>query len=146
MFNINVERTINKPIEVVFAYLADHANYDQFKGVDDSNLIKQGKLDTNGLGAVREIVAGKSTLHEEIVKYDPPHTLAYKIIYSKPLPYNHLKGEITLTETPQGTHVKWVSQGTIAITLLGPWYFDKLIQKNGARAFGSILKYIDKDS
>ena len=56
MFSIHVERTINKPIEKVFAILSDHANYAQFKAIEQSNLLIKGKHETNGLGAVREII------------------------------------------------------------------------------------------
>ena len=144
MFSIHVERTLNKPIADVFAVISDHANYAQFKGVDASTLLTEGKEERNGLGAVREVVAAGSTLHEEIVAYDPPFLLAYKIIHSKPLPYDHQLGEVTLeAKDDNTTHVIWRSQGHITIPLLGNWYFDKQIQKHGARAFGSILKYID---
>jgi uncharacterized protein YndB with AHSA1/START domain len=143
MFSIKVLRTINKPIAEVFAALSDHANYSTFKGIDKSRLIIEGKVDKNGLGAVREVVAAGAMLREEIVKYEPPYKLAYNVIFSKPLPYDHEIGEITLTENEGKTDVEWISKGTIKIPLLGPWYFDKQIQKNGGRAFGSILKEID---
>lgn len=145
MFSIQVERTINKPIADVFAVISDHANYAQFKGVDASSLLLEGKDERNGLGAVREVVAAGSTLHEEIVAFQPPSLLAYKIIHSKPLPYDHQLGEVKLVAKDDNTtHVTWRSKGHITIPLLGNWYFDKQIQKHGARAFGSILKYIDK--
>lgn len=143
MFSIHVERTINKPIADVFAVLSDHANYAQFKGVDKSTLLIEGKLEKNGLGAVREIVAGGANLHEEIVAFDPPYKLGYKVIKSKPLPYDHELGEITLEERGDKTHVTWRSVGHISIFLLGSLYFDKQVQNVGSRAFGSILKHID---
>lgn len=143
MFSIHVERVIHKPIEVVFAALSDHANYQQFKGVEQSRLIKRASPDENGLGAVREIIAAGATLHEEIVGYEPPTFMAYKIIYSKPLPYQHELGEVCLQTCEEGTKVTWRSQGHINVPILGTWYFDKQIQKHGARAFGSILKSID---
>lgn len=143
MFSIHVERTINKPIEEVFAILSDHANYAQFKAIEQSNLLIKGKHETNGLGVVREIISGGSNLHEEIVAYEPPYKLGYKVVKSKPLPYNHQLGEITLKDKDGKTHVTWRSQGHITIFLLGSLYFDKQIQSVGSRAFGSILKQID---
>ncbi|WP_395341279.1 SRPBCC family protein [Ningiella sp. W23] len=143
MFNIYVQRQINKNINDVFAQLSNHAAYDQFKGVDAAALLERGSETPNGLGALREIRAGKSVLHERIVAYEPPNLLAYKIEYSKPLPYKHELGEIRLEENEQGTLVTWRSKGIIAIPILGPLYFDKQIEKFGARAFGSILKTID---
>ncbi|AXT39540.1 SRPBCC family protein [Alteromonas sp. BL110] len=143
MFSIHVARTINKPIEEVFSILSDHVNYEQFKAIEQSNLLVKGKLETNGLGAVREIISGGSNLHEEIVAYDPPYKLGYKVVKSKPLPYDHQLGEITLKEEGEKTHVTWRSKGHITIFLLGSLYFDKQIQNVGSRAFGSILKQID---
>jgi uncharacterized protein YndB with AHSA1/START domain len=150
MFDISVERSINKPIEQVFAMLSDHENYAQFRGIEKSSLLTKGKIHKNGLGAVREVVAG-GTLHEEIVRFEPPEDshnktalIGYRVIFSKPLPYDHHLGEIRLSESNGQTHVHWVSKGRIKTFLLGPLYFDKQIQKHGARAFGSILKYIDK--
>ena len=143
MFSIHVERTINKPIAEVFAILSDHANYAQFKGVDKSTLLVEGKYEKNGLGAVREIIAGGANLHEEIVAFDPPYNLGYKVFNSKPLPYDHELGEITLEERGDKTHVTWRSVGHISIFLLGSLYFDKQVQNVGSRAFGSILKHID---
>ena len=143
MFSIHVERTIDKPIEEVFAILSDHASYAQFKAIEQSNLLVEGKHEKNGLGAVREIISGGSNLHEEIVVYEPPHKLGYKVVKSKPLPYDHQLGEITLKEEDEITHVTWRSKGHITIFLLGSLYFDRQIQNVGSRAFGSILKQID---
>ncbi|MEM7421354.1 MAG: hypothetical protein AAF364_16760 [Pseudomonadota bacterium] len=92
---------------------------------------------------MREIIAGGANLHEEIVAFDPPYKLGYKVIKSKPLPYDHELGEITLEERGDKTHVTWRSVGHISIFLLGSLYFDKQVQNVGSRAFGSILKHID---
>ena len=143
MFHIKVERQLTSGIDKVFAQLSEHANYKQFKGVDDSSLLEQGKDTPNGIGALREIKAGKTVLHERIVEFQAPNRLAYIIEYSKPLPYQHELGQITLSENKQGTLAVWESKGHIGIPLLGTWYFDKQIQKHGGRAFASILKSID---
>ena len=143
MFSIHVERTINKPIDEVFSILSDHANYAQFKAIEQSNVLVKGKRETNGLGAVREIISGGSNLHEEIVAYDRPYKLGYKVVKSKPLPYDHQLGEITLKDENGKTHVTWRSKGHITIFLLGSLYFDKQIQNVGSRAFGSILKQVE---
>jgi uncharacterized protein YndB with AHSA1/START domain len=143
VFSIKVERQINKPADEIFALLEDHANYQNFRAIDKSTLLEHGTQEANGLGALREIVAGKSVLRERIVEFKRPHCLAYIIEYSKPLPYQHDLGLITLSETEAGTLVVWESKGHINIPFLGTWYFDKQIEKIGSRAFGSILKAID---
>lgn len=143
MFHVVAKRQLAKPIEEVFEALSDHANYKRFKGVDDSILLEEGKEEPNGLGALREIRAGKSVLHERIVEFKRPTRMAYVIEYSKPLPYDHELGTISLSSNEDGTLVVWESKGHIDIPFLGRWYFDKQIQNIGGRAFGSILKSID---
>lgn len=143
MFAISVERIISKPIAQVFAILTDHANYQQFRAVDQSRLLQKGEEAPNGLGAVREIMASGAVLHEEIVAYEPPVLMGYKIIYSKPLPYDHQFGELRLQSVGDKTHVRWQSRGRIKVPLLGPLWFDRKVQSVGQRAFGSILKHID---
>ena len=143
VFSISVERTIDKPIETVFEILSDHENYSQFKAIDASNVLREGNENKNGVGAVREIISGDSNLHEEIVCFEPPFKLGYKVVKSSPLPYDHELGEILLEDRGGKTHVTWRSKGHISIFILGALYFDKQIQKVGSRAFGSILKHID---
>ena len=144
MFFISVKRLINKPIQEVFDAISDHESYGQFKAIDNAKLLKEGEQDKNGVGALREICASGAVLHEAITAYESPVLMKYKIVYSKPLPYDHQLGEIRLSEEGNKTRVIWRSQGHITIPLLGNWYFDKQIQKHGSRAFGSILKAIDE--
>lgn len=143
MFHINVSRLINKPIDYVFMTLSDHANYSAFKGIDGSKVLEPGAHEHNGIGALREIIAGKSVLHERIVVFERPNKIGYLIEQSTPLPYQHELGMINLHTQSDKTLVEWESKGHINIPVLGRFYFDKQIQKYGARAFGSILKQID---
>lgn len=143
MFNIHVERIINADIEDVFAVLTDHANYENFRGVDKSVLVEQGDEATNGLGAIREISAAGQVLKEKIVGYEYPIRFEYKIIESSPLPYEHLMGIVELSREAEGTKVVWRSRGRIKIPILGKLFFDKQVQSKGGRAFGSILKQVE---
>lgn len=152
MFNVVVERQLNKAITQVFDVLSDHANYKRFKVIETSRLLNPGKDHQNGVGAIRAVSLGKVLLHEEIVKFAHPQNneeqttacLGYKIIYSKPLKFDHELGEITLTANSNNqTHVRWQSKGRIAFPILGPLFMDKQAQKNGVRAFNSILNYIE---
>src|SRR6185503_1533638 len=77
MKTITVTRTIPAPIDKVFDLLADHANYKTNFGVKDSKLIKEGKPDKNGLGAVRYIDAGPIQFEEEITAWERPKRYDY---------------------------------------------------------------------
>lgn len=144
MFDIKVTRVVKKPIDAVFAILTDHGNYSQFKPVDESILVEQGKTEQNGLGALRKVKLGGMTLHERIVLFEPPYRLGYQIERSAPLRFEHIKGEVMLKEHAEGTEVTWVSQGYIRFPLLGPLLFDRMAQAQGATGFASILKSIEQ--
>src|SRR6185295_1256971 len=93
MKTVTVTRTINAPIEKVFDLLADHANYKANFGVKDSKLVKEGKPDRNGLGAVRWIDAGIMQFEEEVTHYDRPRRYDYLIIKCS-APLEHQGGSL----------------------------------------------------
>jgi carbon monoxide dehydrogenase subunit G len=144
MFHIRVEKLIKKPAEEVFEFLADHENYSQFPGVDESELLEHGQEEKNGLGALRRVVLGAIKLEERITAFDRPHKLHYLIEKSKPIPFLHDKGEIQLIEEGGQTRVIWMSEGHINIPIIGGLIFDKMIDKQGAAGFMETLEWIDK--
>ncbi|MES2488167.1 MAG: SRPBCC family protein, partial [Pseudomonadota bacterium] len=118
MQTIVVKRTIKAPIEKVFDLLSDHANYKDFPGVKDSELVKKGKPHKNGVGAVREIDAGTAWFREEITAYERPVRLDYLITKSRP-PMEHKGGSVRLEATAAGTEVTWSSTLRIRIPIVG---------------------------
>ncbi|MYL28097.1 MULTISPECIES: SRPBCC family protein [Halomonadaceae] len=142
MQTIVVERTINAPIEQVFDLLSDHANYKQFDGIRDSWLVKEGPGERNGNGAVRRIDLGAVWFEEEISNFHRPTSMDYRILRSRP-PIEHESGEIRLEETEQGTRVTWTSVFRIRIPVVGR-VLSPLAAKAGTKAFGSMLKAIDR--
>jgi Polyketide cyclase / dehydrase and lipid transport len=55
MRTVHVTRTIPAPPEAVFDLLADHANYDRFRGIRRSELLREGDPAPNGVGAMRRV-------------------------------------------------------------------------------------------
>ena len=144
MFSIKVERLINKPIEVVFDFLADHENYKNFPGVDKSELIEHGKQEKNGEGALRKVVIAGTTLEERITAFERPNKLHYLIETSSPLPFKHDLGEVQLLEEGSSTRVIWISKGHINVPILSSLVFDRLINKQGSAGFDNTLKWIER--
>ncbi len=79
MFDIRIERVIDKPIDRVFETLADHDNYDSFRGVKESRLLEQGQTEKNGLGALRLIDLGSVRFEERITQFERPTRLGSAI-------------------------------------------------------------------
>lgn len=142
MFDIYVERVIDKDINTVFEILADHEGSSQFRGVEDAKLLEPGTLERNGVGALRQIDLGAVKFVERITCFERPNRLDYMIEKSSPLPVKHEQGTITLQEEGDATRVTWVSKGTINIPILGALFMDKLFERQGNRAFGSLLKQL----
>jgi len=142
MQTIVVERTINAPIEQVFELISDHANYKRFNGIKDSKLLKEGKEEPNGDGAVRRIELGAVWFEEEISNFARPERMDYRIVRSRP-PIEHESGRIRLRETAEGTTVTWTSTFRIRIPLAGR-VLSPMAAKAGTKAFASMLKAIDR--
>ena len=142
MKTITVTRTINAPIEKVFDLLADHGNYKANFGVKDSKLIKEGKPDRNGLGAVRYIDAGPLQFEEEVTFYDRPRGYDY-LITKCSAPLEHQGGQIRFESVGNATQVTWTSVMRVKVPLLGGLLTKILANKIG-QAFGSMLKQTEQ--
>jgi len=144
MFKIRVERTLEKPIDEVFAILADHEGYERFPGVTKAVLLEEGEEERNGKGALREITVGGTVLEERIVDFERPTLLGYRIVKSTPVPIRHDLGEITLTAQGDRTRVVWVSEGHVTVPLLGSLLLDRVVEKRLSAGFGSMLKLVEQ--
>jgi len=142
MRTIVVRYTIQAPIEQVFDRLADHAHYDQFPGVSKSVLTKNGKPNKNGVGAIREITAGKAWFREEITAYQRPTRLDYRITDSFP-PVEHLGGSVQLKKTGSTTEITWTSSIRLKVPLVGKLLTPVLAAKL-AKSFKQILQTISR--
>ena len=141
MREIHVTHTIKAPIEKVFAMLADHEGYKSFPGVTGARLLKEGRGERNGLGAVRRIEAGFNWFEEEVTRFEPPQRFDYLILRSRP-PLRHQGGSVRLTATPEGTRVDWTSVAEIRLPLIGA-LFDGYLGGQLGKAFSHMLHTVD---
>lgn len=138
MKTITVKRTIKAPIAKVFDVLTDHANYKLFSGIRDSKLVHEGKSEKNGVGALREIDAGRAWFQEEITAFERPRRMDYRIVKSRP-PIEHRGGSIRLESTPEGTAVTWTSTFRLDIPVIGG-LLTRIMAPQLERAFAAMLK------
>lgn len=74
---------VNAPIETVWETLARFEDISQWgRGVDQSSLLTDG---SPGLGSVRRVQVGRTTLRETITVWEPLRTLGYRIEGLPPL-------------------------------------------------------------
>jgi uncharacterized protein YndB with AHSA1/START domain len=142
MKSVHVNRTIPAPAEEVFDLLADHANYDRFRGINDSRLLREGDPAPNGVGALREIKVRPLTFEEEITAYERPTRFDYLIVKLN-VPFHHDGGSITLSPDGDGTHVDWRSTFSVPTPLIGGP--EELIwQPVLARGFRRVLEDVER--
>ena len=142
MKTITVTRTINAPIEKVFDLLADHGNYQKNFGVKESRLVKEGKPDKNGLGAVRYINAGPIQFEEEVTFYDRPRGYDY-LITKCSAPLEHKGGQIRLESAGNATQVTWTSVLRVRVPIVGG-LLTRILTGKLEQAFGSMLKQTEQ--
>jgi uncharacterized protein YndB with AHSA1/START domain len=93
---------VDAPREVVFDVMTDHAAYSDWGPVHKAKLEKEGDPAPNGRGAVRMLKAVPlgPKIREEIIGYDAPATMSYKLLSGLPLK-DHI-GTITLIAANEG--------------------------------------------
>ncbi len=140
MLTTTVKHTIAAPVSEVFDRISDHAAYRQFPGIRASRLLREGRNEKNGLGAIREIEAGRARFVEEITAFERPWRMDYRILESRPA-IEHAGGSIRLEETPAGTAVTWTSTYRLKAPLVGG-LMTRIAAPNVERMFLAILKAI----
>ena len=139
---VHVVRTIPAPAEEVFDLLADHANYDRFRAINGSKLLREGEPAPNGVGALREIKVRPLTFEEEITAYERPSRLDYRIVKLN-VPFEHHGGIIRLSTGSDETLVDWRSSFTVPTPVVGG-VEERIWQPVLARGFRRVLEDIER--
>jgi uncharacterized protein YndB with AHSA1/START domain len=118
MRTAHVQRTIPAPIEDVFEAISDHEGYSRFRIIQRSELLREGKEERNGLGALRRVTSRPLHFEEEVTAFERPARMDY-LIRKVNAPFAHEGGTMLLTETPAGTQVDWKSTFAFTIPVVG---------------------------
>ena len=144
MFRVRVEELLQSEISQVFEALTQHANYAQFPGCCKAELVREGDTHKNGLGAIRRLeLDGGVVFVERIERFDVPLCFEYKIIESKPFPMDHRLGRVSLSDEGGKTRVVWVSEGRIALPLIGR-LLDRVVEQRARRLFSAGLQAVGR--
>ena len=87
--------------------LNDYAKWKDWAGFPPVSLEREGTAHVSGVGAIRRFSV-LPPVREEIVEFEPPHTMSYQLLSGAPI-RNH-RG--TVTFTAEGAHCKahWQAQ------------------------------------
>jgi len=103
---IEVTRRFDAPPEDVFRVYTDHARWKEWAGLGGSRLEREGSPDPNGTGAVRALGPSLLPAREEVLEFDPPRRMTYRVIGGG-LPMKDHLGEVDFTPDGDGTRIVW---------------------------------------
>jgi uncharacterized protein YndB with AHSA1/START domain len=105
MPSVEVERHFAAPIAEVWKVYTDHAGWSAWAGFSSSRLEVEGAPDRNGTGAVRAFGSGRVTAFEEVLEFEPPKRMTYRVVKGAPMKNHH--GEVVFEPEGEGTRVTW---------------------------------------
>jgi uncharacterized protein YndB with AHSA1/START domain len=117
MQHIEIERKIPAAPERVWEVIADHRGYERWAGVREVVLRNEGDPAPNGLGATRVLRTGGLAIEEEVVRFDPPVRLSYRMAAG--LPVRDYLGDVRLEPSDGGTRLLWTVEFSPRIPLTG---------------------------
>jgi uncharacterized protein YndB with AHSA1/START domain len=105
MARFTLVRTADAPAETVFDVLTDYEAYPDFTSLRRAELEREGTPEPNGVGAIRKLFAVGPPLREEIIGYDRPRELRYRLLSGAPV-RDHV-GTVRLLPYGDGTQVSY---------------------------------------
>jgi uncharacterized protein YndB with AHSA1/START domain len=143
MVELEIHQHFSAPPEKVFAAVTDHKRIEEWQKGTRVTIEKPGVPPPNGLGAVRKIRGGPLSVQEEVVRWEEPHAMDYRLIRGFPL-RDHL-GELRFLPTPEG--------GTLLecrIRYWVPWYaggslVGKFFGKQLERVIGNAMQRLARE-
>src|SRR6185503_4978849 len=79
--------------ELVWNLYTDHVSWADWAGIGKVRLSRQGTPAPNGVGAIRVISTMGVSVHEEILSFEPPRLMTYRVLRGGLPIKNHL-GEV----------------------------------------------------
>jgi uncharacterized protein YndB with AHSA1/START domain len=93
--------------QAVFDLLADASGWPRWAGplIARASWEREGDPPPGGVGAIRKFGRWPQTSREQIVAYDPPHHLAYRVLSG--VPVRDYRADIDIAPEGAGTMLRW---------------------------------------
>ena len=107
MQEVLVERVIDAPRDLVWQVYTDHVSWQDWSSIGKVRLETEGVPAPNGVGCVRVISNAGVAAYEEVVSWDPPTRMTYRVLKGG-LPIRDHLGEVDFSDEPGGrTRIVW---------------------------------------
>lgn len=118
MQHVEVEQVVEAPIETVWDRYTDHVSWTRWAGMGRVRLVREGARERNGTGCVREFSNLGFRVREEVLDFEPPRRMTYRVV-SGGLPMREHLGEVRFEPCERGTRVVWRCRFEPGVPLLG---------------------------
>lgn len=118
MQRVEVQRVIEAPVETVWDRYTDHASWTEWAGLGRASLDREGAPSKNGVGCVRCFSNLGIKVFEEILTFDRPRRMTYRVVRGG-IPIKDHLGEVMFEPHGQGTLVTWRCQFESRVPGLG---------------------------
>jgi len=106
MQEVRVEHRYAASPQAVWDVYTDHAGWHEWAGMPESRVVTPGTPDPNGTGCVRQLGAGPGRALEQVVDFEPPKRMTYRLVGGK-LPMRDHLGEVLFEPDGDGTRIVW---------------------------------------
>ena len=103
--HVEAEGRASAAPEVLWALLADAESYCRWGPWSMACYESKGDESAGGVGAVRRLKLGRTTVVERVEEVDPPRRLVYCVV--KGMPVRNYRAEVSITPTAEGARVHW---------------------------------------
>lgn len=115
---VEVQQVIEAPVQAVWDRYTDHVSWTDWAGVGTVRLDRTGVPPPNGVGSVRAISSAGVKVFEEVVSFDPPRRMTYRVVKGG-IPIKDHLGEVVFEPHERGTLVTWRCQFNSRVPGLG---------------------------
>ena len=130
---------IAAPVERVWAVLSDHAGWQAWSGAQEVVVRQQGDPPPGGLGTIRVLRRGGFAIEEEVVGFEPPRRLAYRVTAG--IPVRDCDVEIRLEPSGAATRVTWQARFRPLVPGTG-WLLERVIRTRLTEALAGLARSV----
>jgi uncharacterized protein YndB with AHSA1/START domain len=128
------------PPATLWRLVAEVEQWKRWSMLTRTFLLRPGKPDPNGVGAIRRLAVGRFGSTEEVVAFAPPHHLGYEA--RKGMPARRYRADVVLEGDDAGTNITWT--GSLEPLVPGTGRL-ALVYARGfvARFLASLIRFAD---